>query len=343
MVLGEMTPTVEALVGAALAQPPAARPCGSVLSLVVVDVTGRDEESALEALAAARAAHLGAMPVVVVDDAPSISLLPRLLDDGARTVVPVGARPFELRAALDSARQGVGMVDVRLVRPSVEASAAHLAETRRRDRAVIESLAAAVEAKDSVTSLHLREVSRLARQLADEIDPVLARGEDFQFGCLLHDIGKIGVPEAILGKPGPLTEAEWEIMRMHPATGVDVIRPLGLAETVEHIVLHHHERWDGEGYPHGLAGEAIPLVARIFSVCDALEAMTATRPYRAAMAPADALEEIRSQASRQFDPAVVAALEKGLARGSVALAPVAAAGAGDAWTGAERLVGLRAR
>jgi len=336
VLLDEATPTVEALVGAALAQPPDARSGGAAAAVVVADATGRDEGGALEALAAARAAHPAAVPVVVVDDAPPASLLPRLLDDGARTVVPVGAAPTEVRAALDAAARGTGLVDVGLVRPSVDASAARLAESRRRDRAVIESLAAAVEAKDRVTSLHLGEVSRLARQLAGEIDPGLARCEDFLFGCLLHDVGKIGVPEAILGKPGPLTEAEWETMRRHPATGAGVIAPLGLAETVEHIVLHHHERWDGGGYPHGLAGESIPLVARIFSVCDALEAMTADRPYRAAMAPADAVEEVFSQAGRQFDPAVVAALQKGLARGSVAVLP----GAPGARIAGKQVVGL---
>ena len=320
VVFDEVTPSVEALVGTALAQPPDAGCGGAPASLVVVDATGRDDDDALQALAAAQASHPGAVAVVVVDDAPPVSLLPRLLDNGARTVVPIGARPIEVRAALDAARRGAGLVDGRLVRPSLDGSAERLAASRRRDRAVIESLAAAVEAKDRVTSLHLREVSRMARQLALEIDPVLAGREDFLMGCLVHDVGKIGVPEAILCKPGPLSEAEWETMRLHPATGVGVIRPLGLAETVEHIVLHHHERWDGGGYPDGLAGESIPLVARIFSVCDALEAMTASRPYRAAMAPADALEEVRAQAGRQFDPAVVAALERGLARGSVAVA-----------------------
>ena len=115
------------------------------------------------------------------------------------------------------------------MRPVIDLYATMHAESRRRNRAVIESLAAAVEAKDTVTSRHLRAVSRLATQLAREVEPAYCDDDDFLFGCLLHDVGKIGVPEKILMKPGALTDDEWEVMRRHPQTGARVVRPLGLA------------------------------------------------------------------------------------------------------------------
>jgi putative nucleotidyltransferase with HDIG domain len=224
------------------------------------------------------------------------------------------------------------MLDAAIVRPALNRYADLLEEMRQRDRAVIESLAMAVEAKDTVTSRHLRAVSRLAVSLATLVEPSLAVSEDYRFGCLLHDVGKIGVPERILAKPGPLTPAEWVVMRTHPRVGADVIRPLGLSPVVEHIVLHHHERWDGSGYPEGLADADIPLEARIFSVCDALEAMTAQRPYRGPLAPEVAYGRVRDASGRQFDPEIVEALEDGVRDGTMNLArelePAAEAPAG---------------
>jgi HD-GYP domain-containing protein (c-di-GMP phosphodiesterase class II) len=108
-------------------------------------------------------------------------------------------------------------------------------------------------------------------------------------------------------------------MRRHPQTGARVVRPLGLSSTVIDIVLYHHERWDGRGYPEGLQGEQIPLVARIFSVCDALEAMTATRPYRSALSSTVALERVRRAAGEQFDPDIVGALARAIAAGTIDL------------------------
>ncbi len=230
------------------------------------------------------------------------------------------------------------------MRPTIDLCAGLLAESRRRDRAVIESLAAAVEAKDSVTSRHLRRVSRLAGALAAQIDPELARTEEFHHGCLLHDVGKIGVPEDVLAKPGPLTDAEWAVMRRHPQTGARVVRPLGLAEPVIDVVLHHHERWDGAGYPGRLGEDEIPLVARIFAVGDALEAMTARRPYRAPLTAAEAFARVRAGAGTQFDPAVVRALERGVHAGAIDLEDPAGVEPGptvEARLAPRRLVPLR--
>ena len=241
------------------------------------------------------------------------------LDAGAVSFVSSTGPAASLGDSVEAALRGRGMVDTDVVRPVLNLYADLLDEARERDRAVIESLATAVEAKDTVTSRHLRAVSRLAVKLAALVEPELTSSEDFRFGCLLHDVGKIGVPEKILAKPGPLTPAEWVIMRTHPRMGADVIKPLRLAPVVGHIVLHHHERWDGAGYPEGLSDTAIPLEARIFAVCDALEAMTAQRPYRGPLPAQVAYHRVREAAGRQFDPAVVDALEHGMETGTVDL------------------------
>ena len=183
----------------------------------------------------------------------------------------------DVRAPPSRRPRRCGLIDVDVVRPTIDLYAVLLAESRRRDRAVIESLAAAVEAKDSVTSRHLRRVSRLATQLAEIVDPEIGRTEEFLFGCLLHDVGKIGVPEDILSKPGPLTRTSGRSCAGTREIGARVVRPARAVEVVVDVVLYHHERWDGGGYPQGLSADDIPLVARIFSVCDALEAMTAMR------------------------------------------------------------------
>jgi putative nucleotidyltransferase with HDIG domain len=219
-----------------------------------------------------------------------------------------------------AALEGRGVLERDVVAPILDRFAELLEDARTRDRAVIASLAAAVEAKDVVTSRHLNTVSQQALSLAELVEPELADDEDFLFGCLLHDVGKIGVPESILGKPGPLDPQEWELMRRHPQTGARVLRPLGLAPTALDVVLHHHERWDGQGYPAGLAGTEIPLAARIFSVCDALDAMTTDRPYRAALPGPVAFERVKLEANGQFDPDVVSELERGVAAGTIALA-----------------------
>lgn len=257
-------------------------------------------------------------PVVVAHDDTDPAVVRSILDAGALSIVGTATSDRQLRCTLEAAAEGHGVIDVDIVRPVIDLYATLHAESRRRNRAVIESLAAAVEAKDTVTSRHLHAVGRLATQLARAVDPALAT-DDFLYGCLLHDVGKIGVPERILSKPGPLTADEWEVMRRHPQTGARVVRPLGLAPVVSDVVLCHHERWDGGGYPAGLEGEDIPLAARVFSVCDALEAMTAERPYRGPLPASVAFERVCLEAGRQFDPDVVAVLADGVRSGAIDL------------------------
>jgi putative nucleotidyltransferase with HDIG domain len=270
------------------------------------------------------------VPVVVTAGSNDPEAMRAALDGGALSFVLKDLEPRQLRATVEAALDGHGVLDPEVVAPVLAGYAAVLAAARRRDRAIIESLAAAVEAKDTVTSDHVHTVGRLATSLAQLVEPPLADSEDFLFGCLLHDVGKIGVPELILNKPGPLTDAEWTVMRRHPQTGVRVIGPLGLAPTVSELVLHHHERWDGAGYPEGLTGDGIPLAARIFSVCDTLEAMTARRPYREPVPASVAMAEIHDESGRQFDPTVVTALEGGVARGDIDLAGTLTLAAADA-------------
>ncbi|MDX6650641.1 MAG: cyclic di-GMP phosphodiesterase [Solirubrobacteraceae bacterium] len=264
--------------------------------------------------------HAPDVPVIVTSGWNDPEAMRTALDGGATSFVLKSLAPARLRYTVEAALDRDGILDPQVVHPVLEGYAALLEAARSRDRAIIESLAAAVEAKDTVTSDHIQAVGHLATSLARLVEPSLATSEDFVFGCLLHDVGKIGVPERILNKPGPLTEEEWTVMRLHPETGVRVIGPLGLAPTVSDVVMHHHERWDGDGYPARLEREGIPLPARIFSVCDALEAMTARRPYRDPIAPPLALEEIRREAGRQFDPDVVRALDAGVADGEIDLA-----------------------
>jgi len=182
---------------------------------------------------------------------------------------------------------------------------------QRTQRAISQSLlglANALEAKDPYTRGHSQRVSALARRLAEvsglpsrEVDVIAQAG-------LLHDIGKIGVPEAVLGKPGRLDPDEWEIMRRHPVIGAQIVAPFEFFAAGAIIVRHHHERWDGSGYPDGLRGTAIPLGARIVAVADVYDALTSSRPYREALPHHTAIQYIGEEAGRTLDEDIAAAL-----------------------------------
>ena len=167
---------------------------------------------------------------------------------------------------------------------------------------VIFTLAAAVEAKDATTEGHIYRMTSYAVQLGqalslDEHQLLLLR-----YGGVMHDIGKIGVSEAILAKPGPLTEGEWEEMRQHPIIGEAICAPLRFSHKVGPIIRHHHERWDGKGYVDSLAGEEIPFLARVISIVDAFDAMTTDRPYRKALPLDEAIHRLSEGAGTQWDP-----------------------------------------
>ncbi len=166
-----------------------------------------------------------------------------------------------------------------------------------------------VEADDAYTGSHSRGVVELSLAVADRLDLDARQRRDVEFAALLHDVGKITVPKQVLNKPGPLDEAEWEIMQMHTIEGELMLQRVGgvLAE-VGRIVRSSHEHFNGNGYPDGLAGQEIPVEARIVSCCDAFSAMTTTRSYRTAMSVEAAVEELRACSGSQFDPRVVAVL-----------------------------------
>jgi len=191
-----------------------------------------------------------------------------------------------------------------------------------RDRLYRETLAAlsnALEAKDGETSDHTQEVGELAIEVATVLGLPGDEVRHVELGALLHDIGKIRIPESILLKAGPLTDEQWEVMRSHPEVGERILAPMQSLEDVLPIVRSSHERWDGTGYPDGLAGEAIPLGARIVAVCDAYHAMVEDRPYRKALSRGDAIEEMRNAGGSQFDPDCVNALLEVLRRRSARL------------------------
>lgn len=171
-----------------------------------------------------------------------------------------------------------------------------------------ESLGRAVDARDCRLFEHSTSVADIASLLARQHGLTARQAEIVHMAGHLHDVGKIGIPDSILLKPGPLTDAEWEIMRCHPKIGADILRPVKVfcgRPGVCEIVLGHHERFDGSGYPYGLRGNDIPLGARIVAVADALSAMTEERPYRKSMSLQDAVEEVARCAGTYFDPCVV--------------------------------------
>jgi ribonuclease P protein subunit RPR2 len=180
-------------------------------------------------------------------------------------------------------------------------------ELRRSYKATVLALANAVEARDAYTGRHAQRVAayglRIAHAAGVDVDPQV------EFGFLLHDVGKVAVPDAILFKPGPLTAEERALMIKHPQIGSEILRHIDFLDEAKVVVLHHHERWDGKGYPDGLAGEAIPLQARVFALADTLDALTTDRPYRPACGWAEARRMIRAEAGAQFDPAIVAAYD----------------------------------
>jgi HD-GYP domain-containing protein (c-di-GMP phosphodiesterase class II) len=170
-------------------------------------------------------------------------------------------------------------------------------------------LAEVVDADDAYTGEHTRDVVELSVAVADRLGLDEHRRRNVEFGALLHDVGKVAIPKEILNKPGPLTDAEWEVMRTHTIAGQRMLdRVGGFMAEVGAIVRGSHERWDGGGYPDGLVGDAIPLEARIITACDAFNAMTTTRPYRKALPVAAAAAELVRCAGTQFDPSVVEAL-----------------------------------
>jgi putative nucleotidyltransferase with HDIG domain len=172
----------------------------------------------------------------------------------------------------------------------------------------------AIDAKDHYTQDHSLNVARIAEALAKELGLGNKKIEHIRQACKLHDLGKIGIKDGILLKPGKLSEEEWEEIKKHPVLGAEIIRPLTFLSEVALLIRQDHERWDGKGYPDGIKGEEIDIGARIIAVADAYDAMVSGRVYKKAMDKHKAIEEIRKNAGTQFDPQVVEVLVKCLAK-----------------------------
>lgn len=179
-----------------------------------------------------------------------------------------------------------------------------LRETRLQ---IIQRLGTAAEFKDNETGQHVIRMSHYAHTMALEAGYSTSAADDLLHAAPMHDIGKIGIPDAILGKPGKLTADEWNIMRQHTTIGAKIIgqHTSGLLQMAHTITLYHHEKWDGSGYPHGSSGEDIPHVARIISIADVFDALTSVRPYKPAWRVEDAVALIRNESGKHFDPALV--------------------------------------
>ncbi|MHB8235717.1 MAG: HD-GYP domain-containing protein, partial [Solirubrobacteraceae bacterium] len=170
------------------------------------------------------------------------------------------------------------------------------------------ALMSTVEAKDDYTASHEQQVAELTQRVALRLGLSTTRAGDVRYAALLHDVGKVAVPSEILLKPGPLSEEQWVVMRGHAAAGGTLVASIPAFAHLAPAVRASHERWDGGGYPDGLAGERVPLAARIIAACDTYEAIVTDRPYRPARTPAEAARELRRVAGSQLDPRVVDAL-----------------------------------
>ena len=258
------------------------------------------------------------IPVVMISGMNSIDVVRKTLREGAYDYLVKPLDFDELEVSIRRAMQhGYMSRQLKQYQRNLEKQvsertrelAAALNQINDTYDATIFALGSALETRDIETQTHSIRVAHFSHLLAVSLG--ITEGDrltDIQRGAYLHDIGKIGVPDAILRKPGPLSSDEWAIMKKHPEIGSDVIEGIEFLQGTLPIIYCHHEHYNGSGYPQGLTGDEIPIQARIFAVADALDAMTTDRPYRKAIPISAAKKEIRSHAEKQFDPGVASAL-----------------------------------
>ena len=196
------------------------------------------------------------------------------------------------------------------LRETFKAERARSAQLQASYMATVRALANAVEARDAYTGKHAERVAAYGLEIARAMGSQMAYEPEIEFGFLLHDIGKVAIPDAILYKPEPLSEGERSLMERHTMIGYEILRDVDFLGDAREVVRSHHERWDGKGYPDQLAADDIPLPARVFAVADTLDALTTDRPYRPASPLREARGIIDSLAGTQFDPNVVRAFDK---------------------------------
>ncbi|MEI8165842.1 MAG: HD domain-containing phosphohydrolase [Chloroflexales bacterium] len=274
---------------------------GSIPDLVLLDVM-MPEMDGFEVCRHMRAdPKLALVPIFLVTALDDQTSLLRGLEVGADDFVSKPFNRAELRARIRTI--------TRLNRFRIlmnERQVAAEAVTRAYD-ATLEGWSHALDLRDHETDGHSRRVTEMTVRLAQALGLEGAEIEAIRRGALLHDIGKMGIPDAILLKPGPLNDEEWEVMRRHPTMAYELLTPIAYLHEALAIPWCHHEKWDGSGYPRGLACESIPLAARIFAVVDVWDALSNDRPYRKAFTPAMVYRHLAALSGTHFDPAVVAA------------------------------------
>lgn len=230
-------------------------------------------------------------------------------------------QPFELEELEDSIERAVAVCQSKRLKNNHDVYLEKLVNERndKLDKALkaiensyrttLKALIQALETRDCETYGHSERVVTFSLRLAHELGLEKEKMRDLELGALLHDIGKIGVPDAILRKPAKLNEREWEKMKLHPVLGFNILRNIPFLEGASKVVAEHHERWDGKGYPNQIRGEKISLIARIFSVADAFDAMISDRIYRKGRSFEDAIIELEKHAGTQFDPQIVEAFK----------------------------------
>ena len=285
--------------------------------LIITDIRmpGRDGLSLLEV---AREKD-PALPVIVLTSVTDVNTAVRAMRGGAQDYI---VKPFNLEALDISIERGLErrelILDSQRHKEELELKVEEktrklrlaLSEVQGTFNATVEAMVSAIEARDCETQHHCRRAREYTLMLAHRMGIRGRELRDVGWGSLLHDVGKIGVPDQILLKPGPLTKEEWAEMKKHPIIGYRLLSPIRFLSGAAQVVLHHHEKWDGSGYPYGKRAEEIPLGARIFMVADAIETITSKRSYKDALPFEVAEEEVIRCAGTHFDPTVVEAFKK---------------------------------
>lgn len=270
---------------------------------VVVVVTNHSEPDPCAQLRLVHRARLQRRTVVIANAADQRTAA-EVLGMGVGAYILRGTSPDRLALAVSHVAEGGAFYD------APAAAVLHGADDTKTIGGMMSAaraLASALELKDTYTGGHAERVTHMAIRLAQAalLEDAIP-SEAMEAGFLLHDVGKIGIPESILNKPAGLTDTERRVLNTHPILGERIVAPLGFPDCVRQVIRHHHERWDGGGYPDGLADKDIPGIARLFSIADSIDAMTSIRPYRRPVTFEEAVDEVMAKAGTQFDPTLAA-------------------------------------